>query len=118
MVTPEIVRPIAKEQPQPDLKYPGEFMVPNTSAKPPQTPGMEVTGLVPVKPPQATMPVEELIRSTQPAAAGQQSGTPQLQFVPMITPPGQVPQPAIPGSPVPAVPAPTNSPSTNGATQR
>ena len=102
MVTPEIVRPVAKGQPTPELKMPGEFLPPNTSSTPPHTPGMEVTGLVPVKPPQATMPVEELIRSTQPALGGQASGTaPQVQFVPMIAPAGQVPQPVTPTAPGP-----------------
>jgi pilus assembly protein CpaC len=108
MVTPELVRPIAKGQPHPELKFPGEFMEPNTSAVPPQTPGMEVTGPVPPtkQPPQPSMPVEELVRSMQPATAQQQQGAPQLQFVPMLAPPGALPTPAFPAqSGQPATPA-------------
>src|ERR1700686_2698265 len=84
MVTPELVRPIPKDAPRPDLKRPGSFLPPNTSSNPPRTPGMEVTGPVPTKaPPQAAVPMEDLIKSMQteqPAPAS----PPQLQFVPML----------------------------------
>src|SRR5579863_9901652 len=105
MVTPELVRPIPKDAPRPDLKRPGAFLEPNTSANPPQTPGREVTGPVPTKaPPQAAVPMEDLIKSMQteqPAPAS----PPQLQFVPMLTPtaPGNVaappPAPVAPSAP-------------------
>ena len=111
MVTPEIVRPIPKDQSQPALKMPGSFMEPNTGTKPPQTPGIAVTGLVPVTPPRASMPVEELIRSQQAPVPGQ-GQTPMLQFVPMLAPPpAGAPTTAQPATlptaqPTPALPAP------------
>ena len=117
MVTPELVRPIPKDAPRPDLKRPGSFLEPNTSANPPRTPGMEVTGPVPTKaPPQAAVPMEDLIKSMQteqPAPAS----PPQLQFVPMLTPtaPGNV----APPPPTPVVPpAQTTPPATNPGAPR
>jgi len=109
MVTPELVRPIPKGQPRPDLNRPGEFLPPNTSSNPPQQPGMDVTGPVPPTkaPAEATMPVEDLIKmqaaSTTPASAPAQ----QLQFVPAVLAPqpGQAP----PQAPTPSV-APTPAP--------
>jgi pilus assembly protein CpaC len=115
MVTPELVRPIPKDAPRPDLKRPGTFLEPNTSAEPPRTPGMEVTGPVPVKaPPQAAIPIEDLIKSMQSEQPAQQA-PPQLQFVPMLTPtaPGNVAAPP----PTPA-PAPTAPPVTNPGAPR
>ncbi|MEQ1885398.1 MAG: pilus assembly protein N-terminal domain-containing protein [Bryobacteraceae bacterium] len=96
MVTPELVRPIPKGQPTPELKFPGTFLEPNTSSTAPRTPGMESTGPVPTTPPRASMPIEELLRSMQPAAQQQQQGNaPMLQFVPMIAPaPAGAAQPA------------------------
>src|SRR5579864_4361066 len=117
MVTPELVRPIPKDAPRPDLKRPGTFLEPNTSANPPQTPGMDVTGPVPTKaPPQTAIPVEDLIKSMQSEQPAQQA-PPQLQFVPMLTPttPGNVAAP--PPSPTPA-PAPTAPPATNPGAPR
>jgi pilus assembly protein CpaC len=117
MVTPELVRPIPKDAPRPDLKRPGSFLEPNTSSNPPRTPGMEVTGPVPTKaPPQAAIPMEDLIKSMQteqPAPAS----PPQLQFVPMLTPtaPGNV----APPPPTPAVPpAQTTPPAANPGAPR
>jgi pilus assembly protein CpaC len=117
MVTPELVRPIPKDAPRPDLKRPGSFLPPNTSSNPPQTPGMEVTGPVPTKaPPQAAVPMEDLIKSMQteqPAPAS----PPQLQFVPMLTPtaPGNVGPPP----PTPVVPpAQTTPPAANPGAPR
>lgn len=112
MVTPEIVRPIPRGQPTPELKFPGEFLPPNTSSRAPSHPGMDVTGPVPPKaPPQATMAVEELVKSMQSPAAAAQTGTgQQLQFVPAVlapqqgTAPTQAPAPAAP--PTPAAPKP------------
>lgn len=91
LITPEVVRPIPASQPLPGLKYPAPFMqdVPNTL---PRTPGMDVTGPVPVKPEQETMPVEQLMESQK---AGQEKASPMapIQFVP-----------------VPVAPAPTQNP--------
>ena len=117
MVTPELVRPIPKDAPRPDLKRPGTFLEPNTSANPPQTPGMDVTGPVPTKaPPQAAIPMEDLIKSMQTEQPAQQA-PPQLQFVPMLTPtaPGNVAAPP----PTPAVPpAQTTPPAANPGAPR
>jgi len=114
MVTPELVRPIPKGQPRPDLNRPGEFLPPNTSSNPPQQPGMDVTGPVPPTkaPAEATMPVEDLIKmqaaSTTPASAPAQ----QLQFVPAVLAPqpGQAP-PQAPTPNVAPTPAPGAAPS-------
>jgi pilus assembly protein CpaC len=68
IVTPELVRPIPAGQPVPELKYPRPFLEPNTG-KDPRTPARNVTGSVPVKPPNAAIPIETLIQSSQPVTA-------------------------------------------------
>jgi len=117
MVTPELVRPIPKDAPRPDLNRPGTFLEPNTSSNAPQTPGMEVTGPVPEKaPPHTAIPVEDLIKSMESQQPAQQA-PPQLQFVPMLTPtaPGNVAAPP----PAPAAPpAPTTPPAANPGAPR
>lgn len=116
MVTPELVRPIPKDAPRPDLKRPGTFLEPNTSSNPPQTPEMNVTGAVPIKaPPEAAIPVEDLIKSMQSQQPAQQA-PPQLQFVPMLTPtaPGNIAAPP----PAPAGPPPTTPPAANPGAPR
>jgi pilus assembly protein CpaC len=119
LVTPQLVRPIPKGQNPPEVKLPREFMK-GTAKVPPQTPGMEITGPVPVKPPSDTIPVEQLIQSEKafPSPQGVQ-GAPQIQFVPMLTPPGQAPQPLPPAAPSPGAPAPataTPPPTSGGGT--
>jgi len=110
MVTPELVRPTPKDQTPPELKMPSTFMEPNTSAKAPQQPGMDVTGPVPTKPlADPTMPVEELVRANQRLAGttGQTGGAPALQFVPVLSPTSPGVQGAPPPTPAPAAtPAP------------
>ncbi len=59
LVTPELVRPIPAGQPVPDVKMPAP-MLDDAPAQPPRTPPMSVTGTVPVKPVQETIPVEML----------------------------------------------------------
>lgn len=103
MVTPELVRPVPKNQPKPELKFPGTFMEPNTSANPPQTPGMDVTGPVPTQAPRQTMAIEDLVKSLQPTQQPQ-ANAPMLQFVPMI-------------APAPAGAAPTATPAAQPAAQ-
>ncbi len=87
LVTPELVRPIPAGQTLPEVKMPAAFMegVPQVE---PRTPGMEVTGPVPVKPPRETMPVEQLIESQKPSAApAAPAQAPQMQFAPVpVTP--------------------------------
>jgi pilus assembly protein CpaC len=91
IVTPEIVRPLPAGQPVPNLKFPKKFMGANTPGTPTRTPGMEVTGPVPVHPPQDTIPVEQLIQLQRPPQPTNQQSTPVIQFVPMLTPPTSTP---------------------------
>ncbi len=60
IVTPEVVRPIPAGQTVPSLKMPFEFL-PRNSENELFQPGMDKTGPVPVKPPNASMPIEQLI---------------------------------------------------------
>jgi pilus assembly protein CpaC len=64
MVTPEIVAPIPVEAPLPSLKYPVDFLPPNTGIgmHNPDTKGPENT----VPPAAPTIPVEKLIESMRP----------------------------------------------------
>ena len=89
VVTPEVVRPIPAGQPVPATKMPAEFLT-GTAASQPRTPGLEVTGPVPVKPAQETVPVEQLQQK------GGAPTTPAVQFVPVV--PVQLP-PAPSGTP-------------------
>jgi pilus assembly protein CpaC len=114
LVTPELVRPIAKGQARPEVKFPTPFMK-GTRTDVPATPGMDVTGPVPTKPTQETVPVEELIQS-QKALPGAQQTAPQIQFVPMLTQPGQAPQPMTQPTTPAAPPAPSAAPKTGGGT--
>jgi pilus assembly protein CpaC len=83
IVTPEIVRPIPAGQPVPMLQYPIPFMGPNTTT-PPSTPGKDVTGPVPITPPDPAIPIEKLLQSmktasqstTQPSSNDTQFATP------------------------------------------
>jgi pilus assembly protein CpaC len=109
VVTPQLVRPIPKGQPVPEIKMPIDFL--KASGSPLSTPGMDVTGPVPAKPPKDTVPVEQLIQSQKPmpplpgsTQQQQQQNGQQIQFVPMLTQPGQAPQP-MPSSAPAAAPA-------------
>jgi len=105
MVTPQLVRPIPKGQSAPEIKMPRKALEGEYTTSP-QNPGMDVTGPVPVKPPADTIPVEQLLQNQKALpGASQQQGAPQIQFVPMLTPPGQPPQPTSP--PTPAAPPPS-----------
>jgi pilus assembly protein CpaC len=64
IVTPEIVAPIPAGTPVPRLKYPVNFLPPN-SGIPMNTPDARPAGATPTQTP-ATMPVEKLIESMQP----------------------------------------------------
>jgi len=99
MVTPQVVRPIPRDKPRPELHYPNPFLPPNTSSTPPQTPGPDVTGPVPLSSQPAPIPVEELIKS-QPVRQQQNP----IQYVPV--PVMATPQPT---PPVPAPPKPSGS---------
>lgn len=80
IVTPELVRPVSAGQPVPALNYPRPFL-PSNTGKEPRTPGMDVTGPVPVKPPDEAIPVEKLMKSIQilTAVPGQQNAAPASQ---------------------------------------
>ena len=60
IVTPEIVRPIPKGAPLPDLNRPKPFLPPNTVSGITQ-PGIDKTGVLPVHPPQPSVPFEQLM---------------------------------------------------------
>ena len=108
LVTPEVVRPIPADQPKPEIEFPKtDFM---TDHKAPRTPGMAVTGPVPVKRPQESIPIEQLIQSQKTLAGPQQQpgGQAPVQFVPVPMPvaPPQEPLTAAPASGAAAPPAP------------
>jgi pilus assembly protein CpaC len=114
IVTPELVRPIPAGQPRPQLPYPMPLMGSEPAVA---TPGINVTGPVPVSTAQPPIPMENLEQSLK-AAAGmnlkdrQVFGTgPQPLLWPVAAPaaaPAQ-PQPAMP-APAPPAPAPAAQP--------
>jgi pilus assembly protein CpaC len=69
IVTPEIVPPIPAGAPSPELKYPVEFLPPNSNipmhTPDGRTPDGKTSGTTPIPVPQ-TMPVEKLIESMKP----------------------------------------------------
>lgn len=81
-VTPELVRPIPKGQPVPEIAMPREFMK-DAPKSAPRTPGMDVTGEVPVKPVQDKVPVEQL---TGPRGAPSPAAAPAVQIMPVPAP--------------------------------
>ena len=107
IVTPEVVRPVPAGQPVPKIDFPKQVGIDAVVKATPRTPGMDVTGPVPVKSEQETVPVEQLLemrKAGQPAAPPQ----PAIQFVPVPVAPSPQ-QPANPGlgtNMPPPVPAP------------
>lgn len=92
IVTPELVRPIPAGQPLPEVEFPKPVEAAGQQA--PRTPGVAVTGEVPVTPPKASLPVEKLIESirVEEAASLQSEGArgladsswrPQTQLQPL-----------------------------------
>ena len=100
LVTPEIVRPIPKGAPLPDLNRPSEFLKPNSAPNQTRTPGIETTGPVPLQTPLGTLPVEQLVKIQ--TAAQPQAQQPQVQYM--------VPVPVLPQTPAPGVVAPPGTP--------
>lgn len=98
MVTPELVRPIPAGQKLPDVEMPRD--VHNFKETYPRTPGMDVTGPVPVKPAQETIPVEQLMEQRMKA----QQGPAYNPTAPTWPPVMQFPPPA------PTAPAPPPAP--------
>jgi pilus assembly protein CpaC len=98
LVTPELVRPIPAGQALPEIKRPIGFLE-GAPEKAPRTPGVGVTGPVPVKAAQETVPLERLLESQKSLPyQATPSQAPGIQFVPvpvMQTPP-QTQPPATP----------------------
>ncbi|MGI8770921.1 MAG: type II and III secretion system protein family protein [Acidobacteriaceae bacterium] len=65
IVTPEITGPIPAGVTPPELKYPEKFL-PSNSGIPMTNPGPGVTGVKPLPPPPANIPIETLLQSMQP----------------------------------------------------
>jgi pilus assembly protein CpaC len=65
IVTPEIVQPIDKGQPLPQLNYPEKFLPPNSKI-PMNTPTGVAAGTAPPAPAVPPVPVEKLVKSMQP----------------------------------------------------
>jgi pilus assembly protein CpaC len=95
IVTPEVVRPIPAGQPVPALKQPQEYLPRNSDVEMYQ-PGIDKTGLVPVKPPTSTIPIEQLIEANR--KQGEAAPNATLGSQPMTSVPG-------PAAPAPAAPA-------------
>jgi pilus assembly protein CpaC len=99
IVTPEIVRPIPKDQPVPELSYPRPFLQ-EGGEKMPRTPGVEITGAAPAPGAGKYIPVERL-KKEQAASPATAALTPvSYQIVPVTT------QTTAPGTPAPAPAAP------------
>jgi pilus assembly protein CpaC len=79
LVTPEIVNPIPKGQPLPEIKMPGQFLDPEPGSVP-RTPSRETTGES-LRRTEATIPVEELVKSLQPVTTSQPTGA--IQYAPL-----------------------------------
>lgn len=103
MVTPEIVRPIPKDQPLPELSYPRPFLK-EGAEKMPRTPGVEVTG-APAAPAASGkfIPVEQLKKEQAAAPSAAAVSPVSYQIVPVTTqtaPATPAPAPAAPPPPV------------------
>ncbi len=109
LVTPELVRPIPAGQPLPEVKFPREIR--DASRTVPRTPGLEVTGPVPVKPSRETVPVEQL-KEAERSPSGLPASMGPLQLVP-------APMAPPPAAPAPVAPRPAASPGDGkGGSQR
>jgi len=86
LVTPELVRPIPKDQAPPELGFPQPFLK-NAPATAPRTPAVQATGPVPVTPPRATVPLEQ-ITEPKPGQPAPGAGMPAIQIVPVPVSPG------------------------------
>jgi pilus assembly protein CpaC len=106
IATPEIVRPIPAGQKLPELTYPKPL--PDSVTKTPtRTPGLAVTGPVPVTPPNPSIPLEQMLQSLKhpavklpgPDASGlPDTSSPFQQSLP-IPAPAQNQAPAAPTTP-------------------
>src|SRR5207249_11135302 len=103
IVTPEVVRPVPADQQPPALNLPQPFMKSNSNI-PINQPGMDKTGPVPVKSPQETMPLEQLIQQQKQGQAAPAATVPQFLIVPAN--PAQPVNSGIAATPPPAAAAP------------
>jgi pilus assembly protein CpaC len=100
VVTPELVRPIPAGQGVPRIEM-GEPFLEGAPMQAQRTPGMGVTGPVPVKAMKDTVPVEDLQQTPQQAAPATQAPT-QFQLVPVPQAPAVPAEaPRTPGSMTP-----------------
>jgi len=104
LVTAEIVRPIAADQPAPSIGFPSPFLKEGGDTVP-RTPGMDKTGPVPVTPPTPTIAVETLMEEKN-RDKNRSNSQPQLQLlgVPINPAPADMTQTA------PAASGPSNAP--------
>ncbi|MGC9947035.1 MAG: pilus assembly protein N-terminal domain-containing protein [Bryobacteraceae bacterium] len=101
MVTPEIIRPIPAGQARPDVPMPKPFLKSDLKEAP-RSPGIDVTGPVPVKPERETLTHEELEqiqKKEQGPVPG--SGQPTLLLPLMMNPAGGTVNPQTPSAPLP-----------------
>jgi pilus assembly protein CpaC len=97
MVTPELVRPIPAGKTAPQLEMPMQFMT-GVRTDAPRTPGVAITGVVPVESLTESLPVEDLIEMNR----RQRSETPTPPRIELVLPlqgnPSANPQTASPAS--------------------
>jgi pilus assembly protein CpaC len=76
IVTPELVAPVSKEQPLPDLEYPRTFLVgPGVPTSAPRTPGKDKTGPPPAPPERNQISIQEMEKLQRDEQAQGQSGS-------------------------------------------
>lgn len=105
IVTPELVRPIPAGQPTPMLKFPEEFLPPNTAPELLRTPGVQITGPVPVEAVPA-IPMETLREAVKPDPPLQDTKT----SAPIILAPTGAPGTTDGSGAAPSAPAPAAAP--------
>ncbi|MBI4908515.1 MAG: pilus assembly protein N-terminal domain-containing protein [Acidobacteria bacterium] len=100
VVTPEVVRPIPAGQAVPELKLPVEPLKDSLTTAP-RTPGIDVTGPVPVTPLKQSIPVEDMIQSEKGKMAQGTGAQTPVQYVPTPNWPWLQPPPTVPPSGTP-----------------
>ena len=104
LVTPELVRPIPADQPLPSVHFAKPVKMEGTAEDVPQTLRLDVTGPVPVKSEQETVPVEQLLELRKAGQAPAVPMPPAVQFVPvpMAPPPDPPANPSLSAAPMAA----------------
>ena len=88
-----LIRPIPTSQVPPKLNMPLPFLE-DTASEAPRTPGLDVTGPVPIKPTQVSIPFEELMRSLRPGESVAPAFSPAAPATPQTQPSAPVVAPA------------------------